>query len=186
MSASRRRKWLWAALVVLTLLYPPLVWFTLDRIDPRWLLLALLVVLGLRSRWLGGGRPFRILTLGVAGLLLWGREWSLLLYPVLVNGVFLAWFLASLLWFPPPVVERLARLLEPDLPPEGVRYTRTVTWVWCLFFLINGSVAAFTVWYGDLRLWTLYNGLIAYVLMGTLMGVEYGVRRWVRRRNGHA
>ncbi|HHH38967.1 MAG TPA: hypothetical protein ENK50_05265 [Sedimenticola sp.] len=180
------RKLLWSGLVLLTLSYPLLVWFTLGRLDPRWLMLALLILLGLRSRWLDGGWPFRVLTLAVLGLLLWGREVALLWYPVLVNGVFLIWFLASLWWFPPPVVERLARLLDPDLPPEGVRYTRKVTWVWCLFFLINGSIAAFTVWQGDLRWWTWYNGLIAYLLAGLLMAVEYGVRRWVRRRNGHA
>ncbi|BCX80824.1 hypothetical protein MIT9_P0400 [Methylomarinovum caldicuralii] len=186
MSRRPGRGWWLAVLVALTLLYPLLVWLSLGRIDPRWLLLALLGLMGLRAWWLRGGWPFWALTLAVAGLLLWGREGSLLLYPVLVNGVFLVWFLASLWWFPPPVVERLARLLDPDLPPEGVRYTRTVTWVWCLFFAVNGAIAAFTVWYGDLRLWTFYNGLLAYLLSGALMAVEYGVRRWTMRRNGHA
>ncbi len=186
MNRPFRCRWPWVVPIVLTLLYPPLVWFALNRIDPRWLLAVPLVVLALRAWWLEGGWPLRILVLVVLGLLLWGGETSPLWYPVFVNGAFLIWFLASLWWAPPPVVERLARLADPDLPPEGVRYTRGVTWVWCLFFAVNGAIAAFTVWYGDLRWWTLYNGLIAYLLMGMLIVVEYGVRRRMMRYHGHA
>ena len=31
-------------------------------------------------------------------------------------------------------IERIARLQHPDLPPEGVVYTRRVTQIWCVFF----------------------------------------------------
>jgi uncharacterized membrane protein len=103
----------------------------------------------------------------------------LLGYPVFVSLLFLLWFLHSLLW-PPTVVERLARLQDPDLPPRGVAYTRKVTMVWCLFFLGNGLLAAATAWHGDLRLWALYNGGISYVLMGLLMGAELWLRGRVR------
>ena len=40
--------------------------------------------------------------------------------------------------FGPPLVERLARLQEPELPEHAVRYTRQVTAVWAGFFLANG------------------------------------------------
>ena len=76
-----------------------------------------------------------------------------------------------------PLVERLARLRDPNLPPSGVRYTRVVTRVWCGFFIFNGSVALFTVLRGDMHLWTLWNGMIAYILMGTLMAGEWLVRQ---------
>src|SRR3546814_12152489 len=67
-----------------------------------------------------------------------------------------------------PVIERLARLQDPDLSPSGVRYTRQVTRVWVGFFIFNGSIAtALTLW-SPLAWWTLYNGLIAYPLMGRL------------------
>jgi uncharacterized membrane protein len=54
------------------------------------------------------------------------------LYPALVNVVMLLVFGTSLR-FGPPLVERLARLQEPDLPPFAVAYTRRVTQVWCGF-----------------------------------------------------
>ena len=103
------------------------------------------------------------------------------LYPVWVNVVMLAVFGYSL-FHPPSVVERLARLQEPDLPASGVAYTRQVTKVWCVFFVLNGAAAAFTALYCTDAVWALYNGLIAYVLMGCLMGIEWCVRQQVRRR----
>src|SRR5690606_36147533 len=90
------------------------------------------------------------------------------LYPVLVNAVLLCAFAASL-WRPPSVIERLARLAEPNLPAEGVRYTAAVTRVWCAFFVLNGAAALYTALFTDERAWALYNGLVAYMLMGALL-----------------
>jgi uncharacterized membrane protein len=99
------------------------------------------------------------------------------LYPVAVNAVMLCTFAVSL-WKPPCVVERLARLTEPNLPAEGVRYTEMVTLVWCAFFVLNGSAALYTALFANERVWVLYNGLLAYVLMGTLILAE---RLWRAR-----
>jgi uncharacterized membrane protein len=85
------------------------------------------------------------------------------------------------LWRGPPMIERFARIVEPNLPESGVRYTRVVTWVWVAFFLINGLVATYTALYSDWSTWTLYNGLIAYLGMGLLFGGELLVRPFFRR-----
>ena len=105
---------------------------------------------------------------------------ALQLYPVVMSVGFLLLFLYSLA-VPPSMVEKIARLNDSDLPDAGVRYTRNVTMVWSVFFLLNGAIAAFTVWMGDRALWALYNGLIAYLLMGALMIAEYWVRGKVRK-----
>ena len=106
------------------------------------------------------------------------------LYPALINAVLLVVFAASLA-FPPTAVERIARLSEPDLPPSGVAYTRRVTQVWCGFFVLNGALALATaLWMSD-RAWALYNGLIAYGLIGLLFGVEWLVRQRVRAGHRH-
>ena len=86
------------------------------------------------------------------------------------------------LWTAMPLVERLARLREPNLPPEGIRYTRNVTHIWCSFFIVNGSIALLTVMKGDMQLWTLWNGMIAYILMGTLMATEWLIRQRVMKK----
>jgi len=109
------------------------------------------------------------------------RETSMLLYyPVAVNALLLGVFFSSL-YARQSLVERLARLNEPDLPPEGVVYTRCVTQVWCIFFLWNGSFALYTCLKGDMALWALYNGGISYLLIGLLMGIEWIVRKRLRQ-----
>ncbi|MBP9601744.1 MAG: hypothetical protein KBE41_09595, partial [Lutibacter sp.] len=40
--------------------------------------------------------------------------------------------------------------------------------IWVAFFVFNGSLALYTTLFGSFTTWTLYNGLIAYVLIGTL------------------
>jgi uncharacterized membrane protein len=101
-------------------------------------------------------------------------------YPVAVSAVMLCLFFGSLMRGM-PVIEKLARLQEPDLPPEGVAYTRHVTWAWCGFFVLNGSVAAWTALYADLATWAAYNGVISYCLMGLMFAGEWLCRRHVRR-----
>jgi uncharacterized membrane protein len=98
---------------------------------------------------------------------------------VLISAGLLSLFALSLK-FGPPLVERLARLREPELPPHAVRYTRRVTQAWVLFFLGNGLIAAALTLWAPLAWWTLYNGLISYLLMGVLFAVEWLVRQRVR------
>lgn len=108
-------------------------------------------------------------------------EIGLLFYPVVINSALAIVFLYSLS-NPPPVIERLARLTQSDLPEHAIAYTRTVTKVWLVFFIVNGLVAAYTALFTSLATWTLYNGLIAYLLMGALFTVEYLVRLRVQKR----
>ena len=100
-------------------------------------------------------------------------------YPVAINASMLLVFGFSLL-SPPTVIERMARLQEPDLPQHAIAYTRKVTMVWCLFFILNGTIAGITIFASDAT-WALYNGLISYLLMGLLFGVEWLVRQRVRK-----
>ena len=106
------------------------------------------------------------------------------LYPALVNVVMLALFGASLR-FGPPLVERLARLQDPVLPPYAVAYTRRVTQVWCGFFVLNGALALVTALWASERVWALYNGLLAYLMMGALFAGEWLMRRRVKAAHAH-
>ena len=172
------------------LAYPFVVWWGLHQGELIWLCLALGLLFALRLlpqpvRW----REMAVLSRLLAGVglllcclcLLCRRADLLLYYPVLVSGSLLALFGWSL-WQPMTLVERIARLQEPQLPPAAIRYTRQVTRIWCGFFIFNGAIAIATIWHGDLALWSLYNGLLSYLLMGTLMAGEWLVRQRVRAR----
>ncbi|MGO2055828.1 MAG: hypothetical protein ACTH2G_08900 [Halomonadaceae bacterium] len=81
-----------------------------------------------------------------------------------------------------PVIERLARLREPELPAAGIRYTRNVTWAWCGFFILNGAIASWTALYASLATWTLYNGAISYGLIAVMFTGEWLIRHQLRSR----
>jgi uncharacterized membrane protein len=175
---------------VIVLAWPLLVGFGLAHNGLHWLLpvMAALLLLRLLLVRKQAGPMRRVLqSVALAGIVLCvassvlKAHQLLLFYPVVVNLVMLAVFGGSL-WSAMPLVERLARLREPNLPPEGVRYTRQVTRIWCLFFIVNGSIALFTALHGDMRLWTAWNGVIAYLLMGALMAGEWLVRRRLMNR----
>lgn len=153
--------------------------------DPRMLALVLLAILVMRNatavRRFAAGLPASdrwiyllpiLLTLGVA---LTNSEPLLRLYPAAVSLGMLALFGRSLV-HPPTVVERIARLSEPDLAQAGVRYTRRITLVWCCFFVLNGAAATYTALYTSRETWVLYNGLVSYLLMGTLFLGERLIR----------
>lgn len=165
---------------LLTLLYPLAVYFGIQSVQP-WQIASILASFLLVRLACGrtSGTAHQLLIIAAAlycGLAIWNNDViTLRLYPALMNLGLLLVF-ASSLYFPPPVIERLARLQHPDLPPQGVLYTRRVTQVWCVFFLLNGLIAAATALWCSFACWSLYNGLLAYVLMGLLMAIEYWVR----------
>lgn len=180
----------WALVLALTGAYPLIVYFSLGHVEPRYLALLLLVLGGLR--WMAGGAQVsQARWLALAALLLAGStallnvSLPLKLYPVLVNLVLLAVFATSLVRGP-SVVERIARMQEPDLDAHGQAYARRVTEVWCAFFVLNGSLALATALWASAEAWALYNGLIAYLLIGALMGGEWLLRRTLRARHARS
>lgn len=171
------------AVIILSVCYPFGVYWGLQHYEAKLILPLLLVFLGIR--WIAiGNRSERYvvivtLLLVVFIAVFYGEQLGLKFYPVMMNLGFLFLFVGSL-FSSASFVERLARLSEPDLPPKAVIYTRKVTWVWSVFFLVNGSVAAATALWATNEIWLLYNGLIAYLMMGLLAGGEWLVRQRVR------
>ncbi|MBM7456135.1 putative membrane protein [Oceanisphaera litoralis] len=173
------------AALLLTIGYPLLVYWGLHRFDAFALLPLLLVILLLR--WFSGKRGYeRFVIIGsvlgvTAVVLLHGAQMGLKLYPVMVNlGLLFAF--GSSLFSSQPIIERLARIREPDLPPAGVAYTRKVTQVWCVFFVLNATVSTATMLWASEEIWMLYNGLIAYIFIGLMLSLEWLIRQRVRRR----
>lgn len=171
-------------LVLAGLAYPFVVYLGMEHLSPRllavslgalWLARALSGKQTPLSRTLAASALLFCLLLGLAdsqALLLW--------YPVLINLALLGLFAGSLC-SGMPIIERLARLSESELPAAAVRYTRQVTWLWVGFFIFNAGVATSLALWAPLAWWTLYTGLIAYLLMGLLFAGEWLVRQRVRK-----
>ncbi|MCG8383455.1 MAG: hypothetical protein MJA28_14765 [Gammaproteobacteria bacterium] len=170
----------------LSLSYPFLIFYGLQNFKAAWLLPILFFMIFTRLLMIGANNTHRVLLLG--GTLLMavlisfsGAELGLKLYPVLISTSFLIVFFSSL-YSKQSAIERIARIKEPDLPPKAVNYTRRVTQVWSVFFLINGGIALYLAIYGSTEMWTLYNGLISYLIMAMIFSVEFVVRQKVRQQ----
>lgn len=171
-----------------SILYPLLAALAVRALGPGWVVAGLFALLALRAftslrQHVPGGLTYGLLFVAgaVAAAALYDRELSVRLYPAFMNAAMLVAF-GMTLWRGPSMIERFARLVEPELPESGVRYTRAVTWVWCAFFLVNGAIAAWSALFASWSTWTLYNGVIAYIAIGALfLGEMFLVRPHFRR-----
>lgn len=181
-----------ALLALLALVYPVLVYFGLLHFPPKWVGLAIAVLLLLRLVLLQKKLtaelrhslyPAMLLAIACAlASVFLNQAGALKLIPVVINFTCLIGF-ASTLRHPPSMIERFARLQEPGtFSDTAIAYTRKVTIVWCGFFILNGSISLYTALFTSMATWTLYNGLIAYLLLGLLFAVEYLVRLRVKAR----
>jgi uncharacterized membrane protein len=177
-------------LAVAGVAYPFAVYAGLGHLPARGLVLAgLAIALGrlalLRRRpafsgWTG---PLAVGAACLAGIAVAGPPWGAKAYPVVMSLAASCAFAVSLL-HPPTLVERMARLTEPQLDARGRLYTWRVTVVWATFLAGNAAIAAAVGAWGTLAQWTLWNGLLSYLLMGALFGGEMLIRRRLRRRSG--
>ena len=102
------------------------------------------------------------------------------LYPVLMSLFLLGSFGFTLIR-PPSMALRIATLMKKFLrdapkPTSIESYCRALTVIWCGFFVFNGCVSLATALWASNFLWTLYNGLISYILIGLLFFGEMGLR----------
>jgi uncharacterized membrane protein len=171
-----------------SVMYPFLVYFGLPHVPPG-LLVALAVGIGglhlLRRR--GRGRAvmsrwsFVAIACVLVALLALRPVLAVQAYPPLVSlslAATFAWSLAH----PPTAIERIARLRRPNLPAEAVAYTGNVTKVWTAFFLANAVISGVCALWFSVAIWTLWTGLISYLLVGAMIIGEVMVRRWVLQR----
>lgn len=103
-----------------------------------------------------------------------GLDW-MYWYPVAIN-VFMLTIFGSSLWTKQTIIEKFARLQDPNLPAEATAYTRKVTQVWCAVFMLNIMVTVSLIYLNRLDAWAIYTGVIAYVIMAIVMVGEWLIR----------
>ncbi|QSA98864.1 hypothetical protein [Methylococcus sp. EFPC2] len=113
-------------------------------------------------RWIHGGSAI-LLALGAV----YSEAFTARLIPALVYAS-LAWLFGHTLAHPPSLIERLVRLQFPEFQPGIADYLYRLTQIWTAFFAASAAVCVLLAAYADERLWTLYTGVIVYLLMGGL------------------
>lgn len=168
--------------------YPFIVYFGIQVLPASFFGLALIALLAMRY---GVLRPQeRSILLPVLLILLsyalaatmFGGTVMLLYYPALVNFCLCGVFIASL-YRGSPILLRIVRARGMHISEHGPGYLRRLTAVWAGFFAANGVISLATI-ATSMAAWTLYNGLIAYLLAGALFGGEWLFRGYYKRRMG--
>jgi len=177
---------------LLGIVYPVVIYLALQKMEPRQIALALLALLVARVALSGRAqlvRYTRAFWLPLAAVALvavvtaaWNDPLSLLLAPSFVNAALFTSFGLTLVRGE-PMIERFARAqVVAELSQEEIAHCRRMTWLWCAFFLLNGSVALWLALVGNLEAWTIYTGIVSYILIGGLLAGELLYRTWRFRR----
>lgn len=190
MTWSVPKRILTIVIALLGIAYPVIVYVGLGAVSPRIILIAAIIFVIARAVMFfiankyGAGLIAGIVAviLGAAGFA--SEILALRFYPVIISTSLALVFTLSL-FSGMPMIERFARLQTPELDTFGVIYTRRLTKVWIAFFIANGLVALWTALYATLETWTLYNGLISYILIAVLFVGEWPVRRIIKARHQH-
>ncbi len=167
--------------------YPVVVWLGLARESPRAVALGLLVVMVPIVLWLlrssrGGTRwaflVAPLLTVAAIGASAWSDDSSwLFVEPVVISAAFLLLFGSTLRPGSMPMIERFARMQEASLTLAQQQWCRLWTWIWCTFFVVNGTTALLLALLASVQWWAWYTSGFAYALMGVLFATEWTMRR---------
>jgi uncharacterized membrane protein len=99
-------------------------------------------------------------------------------YPVLTNTAYFILFFTTLI-FPPTLAFDISLLLDKRIMGTAAQkpmelFCKKASIVWCVFFIIDAIIAAFTVFVDDPNntVWVIYNTAVTYGIMGIIFVVQ--------------
>lgn len=164
-------------LTIFSVIYPFALFFARDL--SIWILGLLAILWAIRGIFEGGKFKYICFFIAVFFMLcvIFRGSDLAFLYPVLMSLLFLAIFANSLR--NEAIITKIARLKEPSLDQNGVIYTRKLTKIWCGFFVVNALIAYLLSLMENKIYWSLYSGVVSYMIMGVLFGGEILYRKIV-------
>ena len=144
------------------------------------LLMLLAVPVFLTSRNLTGRRFTALAVAATVALLAAtiknGEQLLLYLMPILINASLAIFFGRTLLPGETPLITRFSILLRGKLELRVVSYTRRITQLWTLFFILLALESLLLALFAPLEIWSLFTNLLNYLLAGLLFAGEYFFR----------
>ena len=140
------------------------------------------VVACVLARSVRGRLMLALLALGAGVGFLWWRTLGAspaLLYPVpfLTVYLFLLWLFGRTLKADRrPLITMLAAHVHGGLPADIARYTRGVTWAWCIFFAAMALTSILLFVFEPLPIWSVFNNLLNLPLVVAMYLGEYAWR----------
>lgn len=99
----------------------------------------------------------------------------LLVLPSATQATFGLAFLRSLSGT--PLIEHFARMMKPELGAPQIAHCRRWTLIWGIYLVALAAVGLALARWATLSVWTVYVGVVSYVLVGALFAVEYLIRK---------
>lgn len=118
--------------------------------------------------------PAIALVFAVLGWISQDGTWLLVL-PSATQGAFGLAFLRSLSGV--PLIEHFARMVKPELSAGELAHCRVWTRIWGIYLLALAAIGLCLARWAPLGVWTVYVGVVSYVLVGVLFAVEYVIRK---------
>ena len=127
-----------------------------------------------------GKRNWSAILLGAMAIavLITQSEIVLEFYPICLTLIFLFVFGIPLLRGR-PIITRFAMMMDDAIethPGRGIleRCCKALNIVWCIHFIISLAINCMIVFGSTLRIWTLYNALISYLVQGLSLRKSHG------------
>jgi uncharacterized membrane protein len=106
----------------------------------------------------------------------------LMILPSATQAAFALAFLRSLTGT--PLIEHFARMMKHELGVRQQAHCRRWTVIWGVYLMILAALGLVLARWAPLRVWTIYVGVLNYVLIGLLFAVEYVIRKLTFREYG--
>jgi uncharacterized membrane protein len=99
----------------------------------------------------------------------------LLVLPAATQATFGLAFVRSLSGV--PLIEHFARMVKPELSVPELAHCRCWTRIWGYYLIVLAAIGLVLARWATLATWTVYVGIVTYVLVGVLFAIEYIVRK---------
>ena len=106
-----------------------------------------------------------------------GTRTAVVLPSVAFNLLLLWFFGRTLVGDRVPLVTAIARFVHTTLKPELERYARSVTWMWCGFFVAMAAASCLLAAFASLAVWSFFANVLVYPLVALTFLAEYAHRR---------
>jgi len=83
-----------------------------------------------------------------------------------------------------PLIEKFAKKIGYTIDAKQQKYTRNATIAWSVFMFCLTVISFTTVFLSD-EIWTVFNGLISYVLIAMMMCIEFIIHKKVNNANAN-
>jgi uncharacterized membrane protein len=74
-------------------------------------------------------------------------------------------------------MKHFARMVKPELGPGELAHCLAWTRIWGIYRLAPAAIGLVLARWAPLAVWTVYVGVVSYVLVGVLFAVEYVIRK---------